>query len=196
MPKTTARLSSAVVRLANGEQTTFREIFDYFSPKVYGFAMKLAVTPADAEELVQEVFLKIWLHRSKLATIANFDAYLFTITRNAAYNHFKRIAIERKARSMYADQMAEHSSGTEESVIYSDYEQFLHGAIEKLSPQQRLIYNLCHREGLKYAEVAEKLQISKLTVKTHMQQALRVIKSQLRHLATTCLFFAIDRIFF
>lgn len=186
MEKKKASYRRILGRLARGDAAAFRELFDLFSPKVYGFSLTLTRSVPEAEELVQDVFLKVWLHRSSLRSIDNFEAYLHTVTRNAAFNFLKRQAIERKAKSAFARQLVLEDSATEQAVIERDYEEMLQGAIQKLSPQQRLVYSLCHIEGLKYEEVAVKLRISKLTVKTHMQQALRSIKSQLRHLAATC----------
>jgi len=196
MPPNTAHYSTAVARLAKGEEAAFREIFEHFSPKVHGYALRIVHSAVDAEELVQEVFLKLWLNRERLANVENFDAYLFTIARNATYNYLKRISVEKRARLGFAEQVPFHEPPTEEAIIYGDYAKFLHRAIERLSPQQRLIYNLCHREGMKYDEVAAKLKISKFTVKTHMQQALRSIKMQLRDLATACWMIAFARLFF
>jgi RNA polymerase sigma-70 factor (ECF subfamily) len=80
---------------------------------------------------------------------------------------------------------------TEETVIYQDYQNILNQAIDRLPPQQKLVYGLCHGEGLKYEEAAQRLHISRLTVKTHMQQALRTIKSHFSHVIQVCLLIAL-----
>jgi RNA polymerase sigma-70 factor (family 1) len=169
-----------VMRVADGDPGAFRELFETFSPKVYGFALKLTHSPAIAEELVQEVFMKIWMYRGGLRGVEHFPAYLYTITRNLTFNVLKRLSAEQKAKAEYIKGFREDVHETEETVIGRDYQNILQNAIDKLSPQQKLVYSLCHGEGMKYEEAAEKLHISRLTVKTHMQQAIRSIKTHFR----------------
>lgn len=172
--------SSLVERVAEGDPIAFRELFESFSPKVYGFALKLTHSPTIAEEMVQEVFMKVWVHRERLPNVDHFPAYLYTITRNLTFNVLKRLSIEQKAKAEYVKGFREDVFETEETVIARDYQNILQNAIDKLSPQQKIVYSLCHGEGLKYEEAAEKLDISRLTVKTHMQQAIRAIKTHFK----------------
>lgn len=175
-------LKTIIVRVSQGDPVAFKELFEAFSPKIYGFALKLTHSSSMAEELVQEVFIKIWANRESLNDVELFPAWLHTITRNLALNVLKRIAIEQKAKTEFVKEMRTESFDTEELVFYRDYQNILSKAIDRLSPQQKIVYSLCHGEGLKYEEAAEKLQISRLTVKTHMQQAIRSIKSHFRHI--------------
>jgi RNA polymerase sigma-70 factor (ECF subfamily) len=177
-------------RIADGDQNAFREIFEQFSPKVYAFALKLTQSDVAAEEIVQEVFMKVWINRGSLVSINYFPSYIYTITRNLAFNALKHLSIELKVKArLIKDQPYAHCE-TEETVIYHDYQNILKRAIDGLPPQQKLVYGLCHGEGLKYEEAAQRLHISRLTVKTHMQQALRTIKSHFNHLIQVCLLIA------
>jgi RNA polymerase sigma-70 factor (ECF subfamily) len=75
-------------------------------------------------------------------------------------------------------EQARPGSEMQETIFLSDdHQQILNRALDQLPPQQKLVYSLCHQQGLKYEEVAFQLKISRLTVKTHMQQALRAIRS-------------------
>lgn len=159
------------------DEYAFGKIFQSFSGMVYSFSYKLTRSNYLAEEIVQEVFLKVWIHRESLPQIDNFSAYLFTIAKNLAFNILKHNLIEEKAKTILHGQRTD-SHETEETVIYQDYQQLLNKAINHLPPQQKLVYSMCHQEGLRYKEAAQKLKISRLTVKTHMQQALRSIKIQ------------------
>jgi RNA polymerase sigma-70 factor (family 1) len=165
-------------RLSKNDEHAFRLIFHAFSDRVFSFSFRLTRSQETAEEMVQEVFLKIWINRASLVDVSNFNGYLYTITRNLAFNTLKRISIEEKAKTTLQREFADKHSDTEETVIHRDYQQLLNRAISHLPPQQRLVYSLCHQEGLRYEEVAQRLKISRLTVKTHMQQALRTLKSQ------------------
>ncbi|HEY8933980.1 MAG TPA: RNA polymerase sigma-70 factor [Cyclobacteriaceae bacterium] len=158
-------------RIALSDAEAFGLIFRNYSNKVYCYALKLTRSKNLSEEIVQEVFIKIWVNRMSLTSIDYFSSYLYTITRNHTFNVLKRIAVEVKSKAHYADENRKlQPSG--QSAYYDDLNQ----AVDKLSPQQQLVYKMCYHEGLKYDEVAERLQISHLTVKTHMQQALRSIR--------------------
>lgn len=169
-------LHDLITRVSEGDAGAFREIFEKYSPKVYAFALKLTQSQSTAEELVQDVFLRIWVGRASLTSIDYFPTYLYTVTRNLALNALKRTAIEERAKAELIRVVPIGHSDTEESIVYRDYQRILNNAIDKLSPQQRNVFSLCHVQGLKYEEAAQKLRISRLTVKTHMQQALRTIK--------------------
>jgi RNA polymerase sigma-70 factor (ECF subfamily) len=165
-------------QLSKHDEIAFRQIFHAFSDQVYSFSLRLTRSKENAEEIVQDVFMKIWMNRESLSAIDNFSAYLYTITRNLALNNLKRFALEQRVKMALQQQLPVKDHVTEQTVIHRDYQQFLNKAISHLPPQQRLVYSMCHEEGLRYEEVAQRLKISKLTVKTHMQHALRAIKSQ------------------
>ena len=180
-------LDAIIRHISESDPRAFRELFDHYSPKVYGFALKITRSESIAEEMVQEVFMKIWQNRRDLRSVEYFPAYLFTVTKNFSLNVLKRLATEEKAKRSFAEDLHVVHSDTEETVIYRDYHNILSRAIDCLPPQQKLVYSLCRGEGLKYEEVAEKLRISRFTVKTHMQQALRNIKSHFTVMAKTIL---------
>jgi RNA polymerase sigma-70 factor (family 1) len=165
-------------QLSKNNEKAFRTLFHLFSHKVYSFSLRLTRSSITAEEMVQEVFLKLWVNRASLANVENFSSYLFVITKNLALNTLKRKAIEERAKISFTRELEKKHCDTEETVIHRDYEQLLNATINHLPPQQRLVYSLCHQEGLQYEEVAQRLKISRLTVKTHMQQALKTIKTQ------------------
>lgn len=184
-----ADIKKLLHQLSNSEAHAFRQVFNLFSDRVYSFALKLTRSKNTAEEIVQEVFLRIWLHRESMAQIENLQSYLFTITRNFVFNYLKHKAIEEKAKSILLQQSTQIHEETEDGIVYRDYQRLLTRAINHLPPQQKLVYSLCHQEGLQYEEVAQKLKISRLTVKTHMQLALRSIKSQVAELVRITVLF-------
>jgi len=168
--------------LSKNNEGAFREIFGLYSHKVYSFALRLTGSGVTGEEMVQEVFLRIWLKRESLADVENFSAYLFGITKNLVLNLLKRKTFEEKARIRLLRDVPANHSDTEETVIHHDYEELLKETINHLPPQQKLIYSMCHQEGLQYEDVAQRLKISRFTVKTHMHEALKAIKAQFSHI--------------
>jgi RNA polymerase sigma-70 factor (family 1) len=165
-------------RVADGDEKAFRSLFNQYSPKVFVFALKLTHNGSIAEEVVQEVFIKIWNSRRKLYEVEFFPSYISVITRNHCFNVLKRIALDERAKAVFSLEASFVNHETEDRVIYKDYQDILGRIVDQLPQQQKLVYGLCHGEGLKYEEAAERLNISRLTVKTHMQHALKTIKSR------------------
>jgi RNA polymerase sigma-70 factor (ECF subfamily) len=143
--------------------------------------LALVKSPEMAEDLVHEIFLKLWEIREKLEIKTNFSAYLFRICHNKAADATKKIAGERLLRSellrYYQDFSTDEQRSQEE--LYQ-YDALAEQALDNLSPQSRKVYELCRREGKSYREVAEELHISPYTVKEHMSKALTSLRSFLR----------------
>lgn len=176
-------------QIAAGDQKSFAVVFAHYSKIIYPFALKLTRSEDLAEEILQEVFLKIWIYRENLVEIESFGAYLNRITRNHSYNVMRQIAHEALTSFELSKQMSESINNTEEEVIYWDSQQSLHKAVDGLPPQQKLIYILCHQEGLKYNEVAKRLNISSSTVHTHMKLALKFIRTYFIQINSLILFY-------
>lgn len=166
-----------LAQIASGNQKSFTILFEHYSKIIYPFALKLTRSEELAEEILQEVFLKIWTNRENLLQIENFGGYLNRVTRNYSYNVLRRIAQEASIVLALGKQLSEKITDTEDTILYRDAEQSLNTAINQLTPQQKLIYTLCYQEGLKYSEVAGRLNISSSTVHTHMKLALKFIRT-------------------
>ena len=161
---------------AAGNENAFREIYDNYRDKLYSYALKLTQKEAIAEEIVQDAFLKIWLNRSELTQVQKFDSYLYAIVRNQCLNCLKRLAHESLLLKELSYGMSELHNDNEESIVHRDYLQILNRAVQKLPPQQQLVYNLSRNSGLKYDEIASELNLSKNTVKAHLKKALSSIR--------------------
>jgi len=171
-----------VLRLiADGDQRAFTMLFRQYSKKVYSFALRLLKSEGQAEEVVQEVFLRIWLNRGSLSEIENFPAYLNRMSRNHCLNAIKRLTQEQKASLEIANTSTELSHETEEGIAFRGAQELIEQAVSKLSPQQQTVYRICHVDGLKYEEAAAELNISPGTVHTHMKLALKAIRQHLDH---------------
>ena len=175
-------ITELVKRLAEGDQHAFSIIFLEYSNKIYCYALRLTRSESMSEEIVQEVFMKLWLNKQLLMTVTQFEPYLYRIARNHTYNMLRQIALERDVKESIEKELTQTGSAMQETLFLSgDHQQILNRALDQLPPQQRLVYSLCHQQGLKYEEVAFQLNISRLTVKTHMQQALRAIRSFIKN---------------
>lgn len=166
-------------RIAIRDEIAFRTIYDRYQKRIYTFAIKLIKSNELAEEIVQETFLKLWLMGDPLNNITNLEGYLVMIARNKVIDQIRINEQQIRLKARPELRPAEEHNETEEGILLRDARSLIDETLKSLPRQQRQVYQLCHLEGLKYEEAAEKLHISPLTVKSHMQQALRALRQHL-----------------
>ena len=176
-----ANYSLIIARVADGDQVAFRKLFDDYRSKVFTYAIRYLKSKAQAEEIVQNVFLKIWLKRDGLIEINNFGGYLRTITNNTTFDALKKRASEYKYKNESLQEWSDLDNTTEDAILSKDAQSYVTQALNKLPKQQKLVYQMCHIDGLKQKEVAEKLNISPLTVKVHLREAVKGLKVLLKN---------------
>jgi RNA polymerase sigma-70 factor (family 1) len=164
-------------RIAEGDENAFRVIFDKYKDKVYGFAFMFTRSVVQSEEIVQEIFLKLWLRKADLAALEKFQSWLFMVTRNQSFTALRKIAYDYSYRqNLPADPEAD---SMENQMVLKDYQQLVRSVVDELPPQQRKVYQLRREEGLTLDEIAQKLDISPNTVKVHLGKALSRIRKAL-----------------
>jgi RNA polymerase sigma-70 factor (ECF subfamily) len=166
--------------VAKGDEKAFAILFHHYRPKIYSYALHLFRNTGLADELVQEVFLKVWLRRDKLSHILKFESWVFIIARNQIFDTLKLLAKEAAAREQMAHLLDPEANSVEDHVLTKENEIRLQHALDHLSPQQKLIFTLSRHEGLKHEEIASQLNISRNTVKTHLVHALKTLKDILQ----------------
>jgi len=145
-----------------------------------------------AQEIVQDIFMKIWQKRSMLPGLVNPESYFFTCLYRRIYRHYKKLALERKLLQVIAESPS-FQNITDEVINASESERLIRMAVAKLPPQQQLVFKLSKQEGLSREQIAEKLHISPNTVRNHLAHAIQFIKADIRT-ATFILFtFLLDR---
>jgi RNA polymerase sigma-70 factor (ECF subfamily) len=168
--------------LAQGSEYAFTQLFDHYRPRLYHAALKYLKSQELAEEIVQEVFLKVWQKRGEIGHVLNFNAYLFTVTRNLVFDCIKKMAEETTAMQEFSFGFT-HEETTEKKLLEKQYDENLRKEVVKLPPQKKKIFKLAKSDGLSQEAIAAKLKISRLTVTAHMRQALQFIRMRLeRHL--------------
>jgi RNA polymerase sigma-70 factor (ECF subfamily) len=163
-------------QIAKGEEASFRMLYDKYRAKIYTIALRITGIESSAEDVVQEVFIKVWNNRKTLPEIDNFNSWLNTITRRHIFNNLRKLANEEKfLRHLLAQKPA--APDAMESVAYNELQALLNKAVSELTPQQKKVYLLSRAEGLSHAEIAKALNLSHETVKSYMKDALREIRS-------------------
>lgn len=168
-------------RLSKNDEVAFRIIYDLYRKKIAAFAFFLTKSEDMAEEILQEVFVKLWLNRAKLSEVDNFNAWLHTITRNLVVDALKKIAREKTTLLRWSLHTSSHGYDADAIMFTKESEQILQNAVDHLSPQQQEVYKLSKIKGLRNKEIASLLGISSLTVKNHLVNAMRNIRHYLRH---------------
>lgn len=172
--------STHIRKLKAGEQTAFEEVYHCFSQKVYSVAIKFGLDREDANEVVQDVFVKLWNNRGSLNENLSIKAYLLTITKNTLINRQKKLAYEIAYKKYLEKQDISSYLDTESHVVYYDLEQLAETVIDKLPIQQKEIFLLSKKENLPNKQIADKLNISLRTVENQIYRAAKKIREILK----------------
>lgn len=165
--------------LVQGDEASFASIFGRYQPKVYGTAVGFLKSTALAEEIVQDVFMKVWLKRSEFGHVKNLEAYLLSMTRHLILDRLKKAAYENNHLKAFTDSIPDFTDTTDHRLRNRQCEILLQEAVALLPPQQKQVYQLAKTAGLSHDEIATHMGISRLTVKKHMAVALHSIRQHL-----------------
>ena len=163
-------------KMADGDQLAFRQFFDIYKEKLFTFVYGLTHSKVDAEEVLQDVFLKLWESRSRLKEIDNPQAYIFRMTRNRTLDLLSRIGRDQKLIKQLWANIRMSEEFTEQILQARESQKLIREAMTELSDRQRKIVELSREEGLSHDEIAGKLGLSKQTVKNHLSEALKKIR--------------------
>jgi RNA polymerase sigma-70 factor (family 1) len=166
--------------MSENNEEAFDAFFYRYNTKVYSFILHMVDVEAVAEELVHDVFLKIWLNRQGLRDIVNPGNYLFVTAKNHALNQLEKMANERKGKIQLDARPARFGADPEEEFFYKESLALVTAAINQLPEQQRIVFQLSRERGLSREEIAEQLNISPNTVKNHLGAARKKIQQYLQ----------------
>jgi RNA polymerase sigma-70 factor (family 1) len=159
----------------------FRELFDRYAPRIYKFAFSYLKNRSDAEEIVQNVFMKIWEKRSSIKASENIKAFIFTITTNKIYDFIRRKNIEHTYHDQAILNQGSNENNSWNSIVYKDVQQTISKLSNKLPSQQQRVFNLSKMEGLTNDEIAFKMGISKRTVENDLYRAVLFLKQKFKN---------------
>lgn len=165
--------------IARGSQDAFAVLFNRWKHRVYTIAKTYTENQVRSEEIVQDVFLRIWKHRQKLPGIQQLDAWIYQIARNHSLNVLKQMARDRQFHAVELSYLPEWKEAAADRVEVTDLQNLLQEALNLLSPQQRRVFELCRLEGQPREAVALQMGIAKATVSVHLTIALRIVRSYL-----------------
>lgn len=172
---------NAIQQLIAGDESAFTAVYELYSEKVYRLAFRFLKDKEQSEEIVQEAFINLWLSREKLNADGNMWLYLYVISKRLSLNALRQVGKSSSLVEKLLHQISELQNTTEEEILAHDLEHYAEKVIEKLPRQQQLVFKLSRIEGLSHKEIAEQLQISPNTVKNHMVEALKTLKTHLKY---------------
>lgn len=166
-----------LLHVAEGNEKAFGQLYRLWQPALGAYVFRVTKSRELAAEIIQDVFLKIWMNRETLSEINNFKSYLFVMSRNQALNALRKVMQDVK---LGEDLEMANKNRSEDETLEHPYLSMLDEAIDNLSPRQKEIYLLHKHERLTYVEIAEKLGIGMESVKTHLQLAIKAITKFLK----------------
>ncbi|HEY8955197.1 RNA polymerase sigma-70 factor [Chitinophaga sp.] len=186
-----------LLRAAAGHEGAFTQLFFLYRHKLYSFLLRLTESPEMTEDVIQDVFLKLWKDRENLANIEQFGGYIYRMAQHHALNAFRRMAKESLVMAELTRTTEAASADAGDQLNIREVREKLQYALDHLPPKQKLVYTLSREQGLKHEEIARQLNISPSTVNNHMIAALRSIRQQLGpHLQSitgaSCLLLIVD----
>ena len=169
-----------VRKLKDGDSFAFEVLFYKYRNKIKGFAKKMVPSQIDPEEIVQEVFVRVWIKKESINPDKDFQSYLFSIAKHLILDHLKS-AVNRKlyfvGEHFQHDLLAEVGLDT---TIPENAEEKLLSLIEQIPERRREIFRLSRFEGLSYKQIAERLNISENTVDSQIRNAQAFLRKEFR----------------
>jgi RNA polymerase sigma-70 factor (ECF subfamily) len=168
-------------QIADGSEPAFRMFYDLYWEKLYNYLMRIIKSPEIAEEIVIDIFLKLWTGRELLQDIRHLDNFLRKVAYNKAMDFFKIASRDTQLKRVIAHKMAaEEPTGADYRLLDKESQNILQQAIRQLSPQRGLIFRLSREEGLTHDEIAQQLNLSRNTVRNSIAEALKTIRHYLK----------------
>ena len=189
--KVTKSNSELILLIQKNDRVAFYNIYERYSKRLYGFVLRYIKQKEDAEEIVQEVFVKIWESRNTIDAYSSFESFLFTIAYNTTISLLRKRTNEKKyLEHIKSLQQFTNSPNLIDEIQFNELNDRVQSLLYELTPRQKKVFQLSREEGLSHDEIAKELNISVNTVKKHIGNALAFLKSQIDSTLTINLLFA------
>jgi RNA polymerase sigma-70 factor (ECF subfamily) len=168
-----------IKQFKGGDHNAFKVLYQKYAPKLFGFSRKYLNSDIESEEIVQEVFIRIWEKKENIDENQSFSSYVFQAAKHKIFNGFRKKVNEQAYLDFLILSDKSSSSFTEMEVEYREIKEKADQAIKAMPPKRQEIFRLSREQGLKNKEIAAKLQISIKTVENQMGQALKFLRDEL-----------------
>ena len=167
------------LRLSKRDEAAFEQVFKTHYKNLHAYAFTILKDEDEAEEMVQQVFFKLWERSEHLSFSGPIAAYLYRAVHNESLNFIKHQKVKAGHQLQVAYSMKNKSEQASPKMIRKELENKFREALNELPEQCRTVFQLSRFEDMKYKEIADKLDISVKTVENHMGKALKLLRTKL-----------------
>jgi RNA polymerase sigma-70 factor (family 1) len=165
-----------LLRMKQGDESAFTTVYRHYHSSLYIYLLRFCKIPSLAEDLVHDVFLKVWEIRDRINPELSFTGYLYRIARNHVIKTIDKLATDQVMREQLLNQLDEPVAAHPEQLVRAkEYDRLFREALERMPPQRLKVFKLCRQEGKSYEEAAEILGVSRNAIKKHMVLSMRFI---------------------
>ncbi len=182
-------LNKVLAELAQDQDSALEELFNHYYPRLYNFSKSFLKMEDRIDDLLQEVFVKLWQNRKNISSSATFNSYIFTITRNLLLNELRSRLNNQKMKDKLQELSVAEEYPLFKQIEYNDLKEKIDLAIAELPARGKEIFMLSRNDCLSHKEIAEKLQISTKTVEYHITQSISYLRQKLRGLGLISIFY-------
>ena len=165
-----------LVKLRQNDEQAFNALYKAYSKPLYLRMLRMTKSAEDTDELLQELFIKLWDNRKSIDAEKSFQSYLYTIAHHLVSNYFRKIASDRNLIKSLLSNAVDYYLNAQELMENKEASALLMQAVDQLTPQRKQVFQLCKLEGKSYEEAAAIMGISIATVNSHMTKSLQSIK--------------------
>lgn len=164
------------ILLAKNDECAFRELYFRYKDKLWRYTFSFLKSEEESDDMVQEVFTRLWELRHFIDPYLSFSSFIYTMTRNRILNYLRDMDVELQVKKAFALKLSIKTDTTESDLIFAEYQTILANAIDQLPPQRKKIFNMSRLENKSHKEIAAQLNISVSTVQEHISESLKFLK--------------------
>ncbi len=180
-------LKAVLARISQGDELAFKALFNSYRDRLFNYIFKITKSRETTEELVMDVFFKLWEGRALITEIDNFPSFVFLIARNKAIDFLRKVAKDPVLQDLIREEIQLFSHiRADEKVIIGELYEHINQVVSKLPSQRQLVFKLSREEHLNYDQIAKHLNLSKSTIKNHMVHALQFMREHINANLDSC----------
>ena len=176
-----------IEELKRGSMSAFSELYETYSGLLYSFAKSLLKSEIEAEDIVQDTFIKVWVKRMDISPEYSFKSYLFTIAKHQIISDFRRKVIQMDIEACTDPSLLMFDKTPETEVMNQELAQLIDNSVKNLNPLQSKVFIMSKLDGMSLEEISRELDIPLQTVKNNLTIAMKILRSQLQNLPGLCL---------
>lgn len=169
-------------RLKQDEKSALDDLFGYYYPRLFHFSKSILKIETEIDDILQEVFVKLWLNRQKIGNVETFNSYIFTITKNEVLNSIRSNLRNNSFKNELFQRSIAEEFQIQSQLEFKEVKSGIDKVVSQFPEKRRQIFILSRTEGLSNKEIAQQLNISEKTVEDHITHAIKKIKISLKEM--------------